>query len=179
MKRTETNSKESIMESKTADLTKVKLKIFVGVCCKEESVFALAEDGHLYVYDKARKLAKWMNIKVDRALGCSITNDYLFCACSDGVIRVFGSKALDHIMTLPKPPPLGSANIEAGVKKIRIPATKESKFADTLGVVVDERNSRVVALYSDRMIFMWDIKQMDKISVYRTFLSHCGSIQDI
>lgn len=52
MKRTETNSKESIMESKTADLTKVKLKIFVGVCCKEESVFALAQDGHLYVYDK-------------------------------------------------------------------------------------------------------------------------------
>ena len=99
-----------------------------------------------------------MNIKVEKALGCCITNDYLFCACSEGVIRVFGSKALDHIMTLPKPPPLGSANIEAGIKKIRIPATKESKFADTLGVLVDERNHRVVALYSDRMIFMWDIK---------------------
>ena len=28
------NAKESIMESKSADLTKVKLKIFVGVACK-------------------------------------------------------------------------------------------------------------------------------------------------
>lgn len=72
-----------------------------------------------------------MNIKVEKALSCTMTNEYLFCGCSDGVIRVFGSKSLDHIMTLPKPPPLGSANIETGVKKIRIPATKDSKFADT------------------------------------------------
>jgi hypothetical protein len=82
-------------------------------------------------------------------------------------------------MTLPKPPPLGSANIEAGVKKIRIPATKDSKFADTIAVIIDEKNSRVVALYSDRMVFMWDIKNLDKISVYRTFLFHSGPIHDI
>lgn len=120
-----------------------------------------------------------MNIKVDKALSCTMTSEYLFCGCSDGIIRVFGSKSLDHIMTLPKPPPLGSANIEAGIKKIRIPATKDSKFADALAVIVDDRNQRVVALYSDRMIFMWDIKNLEKISVYRTFLSHCGPIHDI
>jgi len=39
------------MESKSADLAKVKLKIFVGVTCRNASVFALAQDGHLYVYD--------------------------------------------------------------------------------------------------------------------------------
>lgn len=119
------------MESKSADLSKVKVKIFVGVSCTEGQVFALACDGHLYVYDKQRKLTKWMNIKVEKAFSCTITNDHLMCGCSDGVIRVFSTKTLDHIMTLPKPPPLGSANIEAGVKKIRIPATKDSKFADT------------------------------------------------
>lgn len=29
------------------------------------------------------------------------------------------------------------------------------------------------------MIFMWDIKNIDKISVYRTFLFHCGPIHDL
>jgi hypothetical protein len=29
------------------------------------------------------------------------------------------------------------------------------------------------------MIFIWDIRQLDKISVYRTALSHCGPIHDI
>ena len=43
-------------------------------------------------------------------------------------------------MTLPKPPPLGAANIENGVKKIRIPANKDSKFADTMAVIVDEKS---------------------------------------
>jgi hypothetical protein len=65
--KTETNSKEAIMESKSADLAKVRLKVFVGVVCKSGQVFALAADGHLYVYDKNRKLTKWMNIKVDKA----------------------------------------------------------------------------------------------------------------
>ncbi len=120
-----------------------------------------------------------MNIKVDKAISCTMTNEYLFCGCSDGIVRVFGTKSLEHILTLPKPPPLGSANIETGVKKIRIPATKDSKFADTQAVIVDETNQRVVVLYSDRMIFIWDIKQLDKISVYRTSLAHCGPIHDI
>ena len=59
---------------------------------------------------------------------------------------------------MPKPPPLGTANIEAGVKKIRIPANKDSKFSDVIAVVIDELSSRVVAYYSDRMVFIWDIK---------------------
>jgi hypothetical protein len=154
------------MESKSADFNKVKVKIFIGVQCianggqsgKEEQVLSLATDGHLYVYDKNRKLTKWMNIKVDRALSCVLGGDHLYCACNDGIVRIFSSKSLEHIMTLPKPPPLGSANVESGNKKIRIPASKDSRFADALAVLIDEKNQRVVVLYSDKMIFIWDVR---------------------
>ena len=142
-------------------------------------MFALASDGHLYVYDRQRKLTKWMNIKVERALSSAFSSSLLFCGCSDGVVRVFGTKNLEHILTLPKPPPLGSANIESGVKKIRIPATKDSRFADVVALKVDEAGQRVVVVYSDRMMFVWDIKLMDKISVYRTMLAHSGPIHDL
>ncbi len=54
--KTETSNKESIMESKSAELTKVKVQIFVGVCCRQSQVFTLAVDGHLYIFDKQRKL---------------------------------------------------------------------------------------------------------------------------
>ncbi len=96
VQKTETQNKESIMESKSADLAKVRVKIFVGVCCKSAQVFTLACDGHLYIFDKARKLQKWMNIKVERALSMTLANDHLFCGCSDGVIRVFHPKTLEH-----------------------------------------------------------------------------------
>jgi WD40 repeat protein len=131
------------------------------------------------VYDKNRKLTKWMNIKVDRALSCILGGDHLYCACNDGVVRIFSAKSLEHIMTLPKPPPLGSANVESGNKKIRIPANKDSRFADALAVLVDEKNQRIVVLYSDRMIFIWDVSKMDKITVYRTLFSHSGPIYDL
>jgi WD40 repeat protein len=120
-----------------------------------------------------------MNIKVDRALSCILGGDHLYCACNDGVVRIFSAKSLEHIMTLPKPPPLGSANVESGNKKIRIPANKDSRFADALAVLVDEKNQRIVVLYSDRMIFIWDVSKMDKITVYRTLFSHSGPIYDL
>lgn len=102
-------------------------------------MLALATDGHLYVYDRSRKLTKWMNIKVERALSCVLGGDMLYCACTEGVVRIFSAKTLEHIMTLPKPPPLGQANVESG-KKIRIPTSKDSKFADALAVLIDEKN---------------------------------------
>jgi len=48
-----------------------------------------------------------------------------------------------------------------------------------MSCIVDELNKRVVALYSDRMLFIWDIKKFDSMNVYRTFLSHKGPIHDI
>ena len=94
-------SKESVLESFSADLAKVKHKVFVGVACKHSLVYTLASDGHLYVFSEERKLSKWMNIKVTRAFGCSIdsVNDTLYCACADGVIRVFNPKTLQHVTT--------------------------------------------------------------------------------
>lgn len=107
------------MESKTADLAKIKVKIFVGVVCLEGLVYALTTDGHLYIYDKNRKLQKWMNIKIDRATCCSISDNMLFCSGSDGIIRIFDPKTLTHVRTLSKPPPLGSANIEENDVKVK------------------------------------------------------------
>jgi WD40 repeat protein len=89
-------SKECILESFSADLSKVKQKIFVGVVCKNQNVYALTSDGHLYVFTEERKLSKWMNIKVSRAFSCSIDSksDALYCACADGIIRVFNPLTL-------------------------------------------------------------------------------------
>ncbi len=42
-----------------------------------------------------------MNIKVTRAFGCALDKykDLLYCACSDGIIRVFNPESLEHITT--------------------------------------------------------------------------------
>ncbi len=45
-----------IIQAQSADLTKVKLQIFVGISIVGPKIFVLASDGHIYVFDKERKL---------------------------------------------------------------------------------------------------------------------------
>ena len=120
-----------------------------------------------------------MNIKVPRAFGCQSQEGRLFCACSDGIIRVFSTDNLQHLVTLSKPPPLGSTNLMAGNSKIKIAQNKETKFADVIAVSIDNLNMRAVALYSDKMMFVWDVKSLKAVTVNRSFYSHCGPIHDI
>ena len=98
---------EKMMESKTADLTKCKSRIFVGVGCKQTQVYALADDGYLYIYDQNRKLLKWMNLKLDSALGLAMGTSHLYCFGTEGLIRVFGVKNIEQVVVMPKPPAIG------------------------------------------------------------------------
>jgi hypothetical protein len=40
------------MESKTADLEKVRVKIFVGIAIHDSKVYTVTSDGHVYIFDK-------------------------------------------------------------------------------------------------------------------------------
>ena len=100
---------DEMMESKSADLSRIKgSKVFVGVVCCSQGVFAMAQDGMVYVYDGARKLIKWMNAKLGSGATCiSIGKEHLYCGGYDGLLRVFGLKNLEHVLAFPRPPALG------------------------------------------------------------------------
>ena len=138
-------------------------------------VFALTIEGLIYVYNKQGEMQKWMNIKVPRAFSCKTNGDKLFCACADGIIRVFAVENLAHLLSLSKPPPLGASN-QIGVKN----ANKQmAQFADAVACAIDKQNQKVLILYSDKMMFLWDLKVMSSISVSRSLYSHCGPIHDL
>jgi len=69
--------------------------------------------------------------------------------------------------------------MQAGVSKVTISANKESKFADVISAVVDSKNQRLVATYSDKMFFIWDMKDIKRMSLYRMFMTHNGPIHEI
>lgn len=174
-------AQDKILQGKSIELTKVKQKIFVGVACYNNLVYALTSGGHLNIFNEEGKLSKWMDIQVPRAFSCTIdaVKELLYCACADGIIRMFNAKTLEHITTNQKPPPLGQTNIETGVKKIKVEKTQKSKYADVLAVICDAFRQRFLAIYSDNMVFLWDYQDLKKIQVIRTFLSHNGPIHDI
>ena len=134
-------------------------------------------DGHIYVYNKQGELQKWMNIKVNRAFTCHASGDKLFCACSDGIIRIFATDSLSHLLSLSKPPPLGSSNaLQVKNKQVGV---KDAQFADAIACSIDTKNSKALILYSDKMMFLWDFKNMSSITVSRSLYSHSGPIHDL
>ena len=48
-----------------------------------------------------------------------------------------------------------------------------------IAVVVDDQRHRILTIYSENMVFLWDIKDILKIQVYRTFMAHNGPIHGI
>jgi len=170
-----------VLQGKSVDLSKVKQRIFVAVTCHNNLVYALTSGGHLNIFNEEGKLSKWKDIQVSRAFGCTVDpgKDLLYCACADGIIRMFNAKSLEHIATNQKPPPLGQTNIETGVKKIKVEKSQKSKYADVMAVICDQQRSRFLAIYSDNMVFLWDYQDIKKTQVVRTFLSHNGPIHDI
>eukprot|EP00357_Protocruzia_adherens_P030928 CAMPEP_0115043006 /NCGR_PEP_ID=MMETSP0216-20121206/46605_1 /TAXON_ID=223996 /ORGANISM="Protocruzia adherens, Strain Boccale" /LENGTH=1428 /DNA_ID=CAMNT_0002425231 /DNA_START=108 /DNA_END=4394 /DNA_ORIENTATION=+ len=172
------DKKGNILEGQIAELGRMKDKNYISVSSNSTSVFTLTSDGNLCVFNKEQQIEKWMYVKVTTAHACFANETYVFAACSDGIIRCFEPKSLDHIVTLPRPPPLGAADIMAGEKK-EFANLEKSMFADTLTICYDPTHSKAVTLYSDMTLFIWDLRKLQKITVYRSFLFHAGPIHDI
>lgn len=156
-----------MMENQPADLSKIELKDFAGVVWKSNYIYTISTEGKLCVFNEYRKVEKWMNIKVKKVFGLSIWGNNLLWNWSDGVIRLFNTDTLEHILTLPRPPPLGAANLTLGSKKSKPSASGEQKYADCVAVDMDDRNERIITVYSDRMILIWDLSTKEKVNVMR------------
>ena len=167
------------MASKNFDLAEMKEKTFCSVAVGKESVFALTSEGFLCVFTAERAMDKWMDLHVGNGYVLTTSGKYLVCGCADGIIRCFDSNTMSHIVTLPRPPPLGQANISPDKKRIMIASEPNSVFADTVGLLLLENNSKLYALYSDRTVFTWDISRLEAITVYRASLHHSAAINDI
>ena len=48
-----------------------------------------------------------LSLKASPAYCLVVNEQYLFCGCSEGVIRIFDPRTLDYLVTVPKPHSLG------------------------------------------------------------------------
>jgi WD40 repeat protein len=86
---------------------------------------------------------------------------------------------LDYVITLHRPPPLGKANIDSSSKKINISVTSDEKFADVIGLLYNNITEKLISIYSDKTFFIWDLKNSEKLYVYRYNTFHSGSINNM
>ena len=167
------------MASRNIDLAEMKDKTFTSVTLNEKNIFGMTQDGVLCVFTYERVMDRWMDLHADAGYTLYCSGNLLVCGCSEGIIRCFDASTLEHFVTLPRPPPLGHANISPDKKRQVIATDSNSTFADNLGLLLFSNNTRLFSVYSDRTVFVWDISKLNSVSVFRASLNHSGPINDI
>lgn len=52
----------------------------------------------------------------------------------------------------------------------------DAYYPDAVAMVYDEDTQRVVSVYSDRSLYVWDIRDLKKIGKYRSFIFHSDCV---
>eukprot|EP00826_Nyctotherus_ovalis_P065234 TRINITY_DN9584_c0_g1_i19.p1 TRINITY_DN9584_c0_g1~~TRINITY_DN9584_c0_g1_i19.p1 ORF type:complete len:745 (-),score=169.08 TRINITY_DN9584_c0_g1_i19:1108-3342(-) len=118
-------------------------------------------------------MKKWMDLKAVKGFVCEVNSKYIVCGCTDGLIRLFDPSNLQHIITLPKPPPLGRANVPQPAK------IDKRLYADVVAILVDSQSERITAIYSDRTIIVWELKELPKVFMSYSLVPHSAPVNDI
>ena len=120
-----------------------------------------------------------MDLHVGGGFVLTTQGKYLACGCADGLIRCFDADDINYIITLPRPPSLGGANVSPDKNRATISKEPDSTFADTMGLLFFDNNTKLYALYSDKTVFIWDILNFNIVAVFRASLHHSAAINQI
>jgi len=159
---------------KNIDMGGRKDKTFVDSCSNADTTYIITESpANLCVVTHEHKMKKWMDLKATKGFTCKVDSKYLICGCSDGLIRLFDPTSLQHIITLPKPPPLGRANVPHPSK------VDQKTYADVICILLDNASEHITAVYSDRTIIVWNIKELPKVFMSYSLIPHSAPVNDI
>ncbi|KAJ3014223.1 hypothetical protein HKX48_005290, partial [Thoreauomyces humboldtii] len=165
------------LEGTFATIADRKITAFVDVGCTlgglagtETLTYAVTEDGTLMYFNRERQMEKWVDMRVGTGRAVDVTEKYIVCGGSDGILRLFDSQTLQYVTTLPKPHSLD-------VEPHKSPVGKSPMGCpDVIALRIDKLNEKVTCVYNDRSLYVWDIRDVKRIGKYRSFLWHSDAI---
>lgn len=87
---------------------------------------------------------------------------------------LFEPVTLKYVGILPKPHPLGTdISLVTSPDMIR---PIDAFYPDAVAMVYNENSQRVVCVYGDRSLYVWDIRDLNKIGKYRSFIFHSDCV---
>lgn len=124
------------------------------------------------MFKDGRILDKWVDLQVRMACSLHVCAKYVICACDNGIVRLFEPRTLRYCGMLPRPNPLG-VDLSSFVNVQQLDTIKETAtYPDTLAIKFDSTSNKVTCIYSDRSLIIWDVKHLQRIAMYRSFISH-------
>ncbi|XP_060081771.1 WD repeat-containing protein 62-like isoform X2 [Ylistrum balloti] len=168
------------LQGRSGILGTQKNNFFCDVVCgkgrKAKSVFSITQSGLLCEFNEKRLLDKWAELRTPSASCLAAGEDHIFAGCANGVVRVFSARNLHFLVSLPHPHHLG-VDVASVLSPSQILPSKEgSKFPDTIALVYDDLHQKTTCIYNDHSVYVWDVHDVKKVGIVRSFLYHSSSI---
>ena len=175
------NSVDAIpLMGRSAILGDQRNNVFVDVGCgrgsMSESTYSITESGLLCEFNSKRLLDKWVELRTTKANCLSVGETMICIGCADGIIRVFNPINLHFICTLPRPHSLGVDVASVTPRNDPITGSSALKYADTVAITLLEETRKVVSVYSDHSMYVWDVKDAKKVGKTQSYLYHSNCI---
>ncbi|CAN9511234.1 unnamed protein product [Ophioblennius macclurei] len=151
---------------------------FSGVACGRglmvSNTYCVTTSGLLCVFSsKSREMEAWVNLKTSSSCCVCVSEDWIFCGCSDGVIRVFSSFNLTYISTLQLSHRLGE-NLSP-----HTPNSPGAHYPDSVALTFDPTADLLTCVYSDHSVYVWDIRDLNNVSRVYSAMYHSSSVWDV
>ncbi|XP_070835668.1 mitogen-activated protein kinase-binding protein 1 isoform X2 [Chaetodon trifascialis] len=151
-------------------LGELRNNFFSDVACgrgrQASSTFCITSSGLLCEFNDRRLLDKWVELRrvdsaaTSQATCLSVTDELIFCGCSDGTVRAFSPVSLHFLCTLPRPHCLG-ADIATMVDASQLFSCRsEVRYPDTVAVTYDPTNRWLSCVYNDHSVYVWDVRDL-------------------
>ncbi|XP_029302566.1 WD repeat-containing protein 62 isoform X2 [Cottoperca gobio] len=154
-----------------------KNSVFSGVACGRglmtSSTYCITCSGLLCLFNSSRQLEAWVNLKTSSASCLALSEDFIFCGCADGAIRVFSPSNLQYISTLQRPHRLGvdlTQSVQHG---------PGAQYPDTLAVTFDPAARHLTCVYNDHSVYVWDVKDVRNVGKLYSALYHSSCVWSI
>uniref|UniRef100_A0A8D2D0B6 WD repeat-containing protein 62 n=1 Tax=Sciurus vulgaris TaxID=55149 RepID=A0A8D2D0B6_SCIVU len=157
--------------------------IFCGVACGRGrmagNTFCVSYSGLLCQFNEKRVLEKWINLKVSMSSCLCVSEELIFCGCTDGIVRIFQAHSLHYLTNLPKPHYLG-VDVAQGLEPSFLFCRKvEAVYPDTVALTFDPVHQWLSCVYRDHSIYVWDIKDINKVGKMWSELFHSSYVWNV
>ncbi|XP_029453310.1 mitogen-activated protein kinase-binding protein 1 [Rhinatrema bivittatum] len=164
-------------------LGELRNNFFTDVACgrgkKSDSTFCITSSGLLCEFNDKRLLDKWVELRTAVANCIFVNQDYIFCGCADGIVRVFNPANLHFLSTIPKPHHLGMDIATVTEASRLFSSLTDAKYPDTIAMTYDPTNQWLSCVYNDHSLYVWDIKDPKKVGKVYSALYHSSCVWSI
>ncbi|XP_017293165.1 mitogen-activated protein kinase-binding protein 1 isoform X2 [Kryptolebias marmoratus] len=167
-------------------LGELRNNFFSDVACgrgrQSASTFCITSSGLLCEFNDRRLLDKWVELRridclsTSQATCLSVTDEFIFCGCSDGTVRAFSPVNLHFLCTLPRPHCLG-ADIASMVTASQLFSCRgEARYPDAVAVTYDPTNHWLSCVYNDHSLYVWDVQELCRAGKLYSALYHSSCV---